>query len=121
MYYYWAAAVASTSAYYITGEAPNSICPKGWRLPTGGTSGEFQTLYNNYNDSSKMQDTDGPAFVLSGLRSGSNTSSQGSYGSYWSSTAGGSNYTSSLYVDRLTVGLLDHYKYGGRSVRCVAQ
>lgn len=40
---------------FINGHnAAASICPKGWRLPTGGSSGEFQTLYNNYNSYSAL-------------------------------------------------------------------
>ncbi len=47
-YYTWYTATAGTGTSSITsGQASGSICPKGWRLPTGGSGGEYQILYNN--------------------------------------------------------------------------
>lgn len=43
-YYSWNAATASSSEHIIvSGQAPNSICPKGWELPTSNatTTGSF--------------------------------------------------------------------------------
>jgi hypothetical protein len=51
--YNWAAATAGETPASMPGDgthndiAPNSICPKGWRLPTGGPSGEYRALYNS--------------------------------------------------------------------------
>ena len=45
-YYSYNAATANTVASKSSGTAEYDICPKGWRLPTGGESGEFQALYN---------------------------------------------------------------------------
>lgn len=54
-YYHFNTATAGTgSTYYINAEAPSSICPKGWRLPTIGDesniskSGSFYTLLDKY-------------------------------------------------------------------------
>ncbi|MBQ3271014.1 hypothetical protein IJH10_00200, partial [Candidatus Saccharibacteria bacterium] len=85
-------------------------------------SGEFQTLYNNYNSSALMQGD--PAFVLSGYRSdsSSSTSRQGSYGGYWSSTAYSASRVHHLRLNSSDVSAAGNVpKYYGFSVRCIAQ
>ena len=72
-----------------------------------------------------MTNSAGPEFVLSGARSSTSTSSQGTYGLYWSSTA----YSSAIYAYYLllnssggTVGPAYGYdKYRGFSLRCLAE
>ncbi|MBO7699352.1 fibrobacter succinogenes major paralogous domain-containing protein [Candidatus Saccharibacteria bacterium] len=121
-YYNWYAATAGTGKYETSsGNASNSICPRGWRLPTSGSSGEFQALYSNYNSASAMMSS--PVnFVLSGRRYGSSTSSRGSGGYYWSSTALSSSYAYNLYLDSSNVYPADNFhKYYGFAVRCVAR
>ena len=121
VYYNWYTATATYGAYDTTsGDVAYSVCPKGWRLPKGGSSGEFQSLYTEYPSASGMLSSTGPAFVLSGYRSGSSTYGQGSDGYYWSSTANNNNfayrldlYSSSVYPAN------SYYKYYGHSVRCV--
>ena len=105
-----------------SGNAPKDICPKGWRLPTGDSSGEFKALYNKYASSALMRGT--PGFVLSGYVHNSSVNDRGSGGSYWSSTAGGSNGAYHLYLDSSTVNpARDYLNFKGRgySVRCVAK
>ena len=118
-YYSWYAATAGTGTYSTSTDganAPSSICPKGWRLPTGGSSGEFQTLYNNYKSYALMQGD--PAFVLSGV----NTGGQGGGGYYWSSTAfaNGFAYGLAMYNSRVYPATYGYKNYG-YSVRCVAR
>lgn len=119
-YYTFYTATAGTGGTSLaSGNAPSSICPKGWRLPTGGSSGEFQTLYNYYNSSALMQGE--PNFTLSGYPVNGSVYNQGSYGLFWSSTAGDANYAYDLYLDSSYVyPVYDHYAGGGFSVRCVA-
>ena len=62
----------------------HSICPKGWRLPTGGVGGEYETLYNLYGPEGMRNDV--PGFGYPG-------SAYGEYdidrnGAYWTSTTG---------------------------------
>lgn len=83
--YNWCAAMGaqtSTAACAnATTPAPDpsvSICPSGWRLPTGGTSGEFMALNTAINSGSTSSDT--------GLR----TTWLGMYAGYWYN--GGPNY-----------------------------
>ena len=122
-YYNWYAATAGSGTCAMTsGNASSSICSKGWKLPTSGSStSDFQVLYNNYNSSAAMRG-DPVNFVLSGYRYGSSTYGQGSGGFYWSSTAYNSGYAYYLSLGSSSVSPQNnYYKYGGLAVRCVAQ
>ena len=118
--YTWYTATAGTGTQAMSsGNTSASICPKGWRLPTSGNSGEFQTLYNNYNSSSALR-SNPVNLALSGLVY-SSSRGQGSYGRYWSSTVR-SNYEAyhlSLNLSDVTPTDFSE-KYDGFSVRCIA-
>jgi len=120
--YKWYTATAGTGTY-SSGNTTVSICPKGWRLPTGGNSGEFQTLYNNYPSSSALR-SDPVNLTLSGSVYNSSRYDQGSNGYYWSSTAHSNKgvYAYDLFLTASTV-YPTYYdgKNGGRSVRCIAR
>lgn len=120
-YYTFYTATAGTGGSSLTsGNASSDICPKGWRLPTGGSSGEFQTLYNNYNSSALMQGI--PNLSLSGYVYYGSVGNQGGYGFYWSSTVSSASVAYYLYLLSSNVypaNLND--KFHGFSVRCVAQ
>lgn len=120
-YYTFYAATAGWGTNSVTsGNSPKDICPKGWRLPTGGSSGEFQTLYNNYNSSALMRGD--PAFTLSGNVRGGSVYYQGSYGYFWSSTVANANNAYRLDLNSSDVGPASYNsKYNGFSVRCVAK
>lgn len=125
VYYNWFTATAGTGLYNnTTTNATSSICPKGWRLPTGGASGDFQTLYTAENSNVTTFTNDG-AWVLSGYYDYSGSvSSQGSYGYWWSSTPYPSNarYAYYLYLDSSNVyPQSSNSKANGRSVRCLAR
>ena len=119
-YYTFYTATASWGTNRVTsGNAPKDICPKGWRLPTGGSSGEFQTLYNNYNSSALMQGE--PNFTLSGFMSNGSVSYQDSVGYFWSSTVQNDDGAYDLYLRSSSATPGDpSSKYYGFSVRCVA-
>ena len=108
-----------------TNAAVYSICPKGWRLPTGGSSGEFQTLYNNasYNTYAKMRapyTSGGAAFALAGGFGNAAPVYQGSLGYYWSSTRYNNTRMYRLYFDTSSVYPADsNYRNRGFSIRCV--
>ncbi|MBQ6436219.1 hypothetical protein IJJ27_01500 [bacterium] len=128
--YDWVAAMQSTLAYYgssTTFTPPHQgICPTGWHLPTGNTSGEFGNLYYTaYNeDGLAFLDATKGNFALSGGVYGGNGSlySQGLDGSYWSSSAYDISGAYGLYVDYDRGGASpggDWNKRGGLAVRCV--
>ena len=133
-YYSWEAATAGT-APSGSGTASGSICPKGFELPTSGSSfnstpGSFYNLLTNaYSISSNT--TGGTAmrsaplfFVRSGYVDprGHYLGTAGSYGLYWSSVANSSSYAYDLYFSSSSVypSLDTNFRYYGHSVRCVA-
>ncbi len=118
-YYTFYTATAGTGGTSLDeGDAPSSICPKGWHLPTGGYSGEFQALYNNYNSFALMMGE--PNFTLSGYVFDGSVRGQGSDGGFWSSTVSTANYALYLYVYSGSVYQNGFDKLYGSSVRCIA-
>ena len=120
-YYNWYTATAGTGTYEMSsGNATESICPKGWRLPTNT---EFQAMYNQYGSSAALRatGTNQPAYVLSGNRNGGSTDYQGTDGDYWASTANSS--TDAYHLDLNSSGVYPRNTYDkwyGFSVRCIA-
>ena len=141
-YYNWSAAIASDNSSTLTTSTygniklnpQNSICPKGWRLPTisnqrnvASSTNEFtriNSLYNSSGDISLINPS--PYFIRSGyILSNGSTNFSGGRAYYWSST----NYSSSqsyfmnfdktqfkqAYDDGMTG------RSGGRSIRCLAR
>ena len=123
-----------------TSETVNtSICPSGWRLPYGDTSGNGNSpggfYYLNYMVNNNSNITNELAsqrmrsypnnFVYSGdIYTAQSTmfSGRGSVGEYWSSTSySNSNaYAFSLKRDSVYYGVsTSYYKFRGRPVRCV--
>ena len=120
-FYTWYTATAGTGTQAMSsGNTSVSICPKGWRLPTGGNNGEFKTLYDNYNSSLALR-SNPVNITLSGNVRSSSRYDQGSNGNYWSSTVESINYA---YYLRLNISYVaptdDNGKGYGYSVRCIA-
>ena len=139
-YYNWTAAIASNYSSTLTSNTinnisqnpQNSICPKGWRLPTvssdnvsiAGSTNDFARLnylYNaNSNNNSDMLKT--PLFFkISGYIDSTNQKKPTTDGYYWSSSINNNNnaYNLSLYSGQINASdsLLRYY---GFSVRCIA-
>lgn len=134
-YYNWTAAVAGNVVN--SGNARNSICPAGWRLPRISAN-EFANLMVKYNVISDITST---SYTDSGfnnvrkaplyfVRSGGiRYTSTGilnnvtAVGFYWSGTTRGANDASSLNFESSNIGLVYDWdnKGNGRSVRCVAR
>ena len=129
-YYQWNAATAGTGGTITSTNATDSICPKGWQLPTSNNSnsGSFQALMNAYSISSNTTGstkiTQSPLYFhpSGGVNSGS-LRYVGNYGYYWSSTAySNSSLAYSLTFDSGYVGpsgIIN--RYYGQSVRCLAR
>ena len=126
VYYNYCAASAGSYCYdegASTGNAQYDLCPAGWRMPNGGSSGEYQALYNQYSSASEGQAV---AFrtalstPLSGdFRLGS-AHFQGTYGYFWSSTRYSDNYVYYLYVTSSKVDPASgNFRSYGVSMRCV--
>lgn len=104
-----------------------SVCPAGWRLPIGGSSGEFNVMVigtppNGMGWSSGVPTplfTNG-LFMFSGYWLSGSFNAQGTNAYYWSSTANTTAYAYYLSFNTANVNPADsYYKYIGRSVRCV--
>ena len=128
VYYSWYAATAGAGTQSQTGDTSTSVCPKGWRLPKGGDSGEFQTLYNNYRGTSgtetstNMRNTSGPNLKLSGIRISSTMYYVGELGYYWSSTGylSDNSHAYILYLSSSAVTPApNEYKQYGFTIRCI--
>ena len=125
-YYNWYAATAGTGTCSMSsGNASSSICPKGWRLPTGGSgsTSDFRILAYKYDRSTSAMMGSPVNFVLSGFRNGGSTSDQDSRGYYWSSTASYSSDSAyRLLLNSSDVRPQDSIpKPFGLAIRCVAE
>ena len=130
-YYNFAAAKASTTEMATTAASEwsgTSICPKGWRLPTGGASGsnkEFEALNTAANSGSTASSAGIRSypnnFVYSGSVWNSSYSGVGSYGQYFStsSNAGTGFFEYQIGASSVNVGR-SVYRSIGDSVRCIA-
>ena len=124
-FYTWHAATAGTGTTAIAVQGQNataSICPKGWRLPTGGNNGEFKILSANYPSYGSMINSDPANFTLAGGVYNSMRGQQGLIGYYWSSTTVSNN--GAYYMGLQNSGDVNPVhadgKYSGFSVRCIA-
>jgi len=126
-YYNYCAASAGSYCYgdgtsegTSSGNATEDICPKGWRLPTSSSTGEYQALYNNARYNTYANYRSALRLPISGLFVYGSASDQGSGGNFWASTRG---YNSSMHSLRLSTSDVTPsgggYRYYGYSVRCV--
>lgn len=112
-YYQWSAA---TAGYTGTSQSTQSICPKGWTLPS---QSQFQVLINSGLSRSNFMNA--PYYLLrGGYLNGSLLGGAGSGGFYWASTHSGSTYAYFLHLGSGGVSTRSDSCYFGRSVRCVA-
>ena len=124
LYSYYTATAGEGTESKASGNVEQSICPKGWRLPTGGTNGEFSNLYTYYNSFLDMRDANGPNFTLSGYAMNGAYLQKDAYGTFWSSTVNDSDkaYVLFFYTNGTNSVLPENYgdKSNGYSIRCVA-
>lgn len=125
-HYQWNAATAGTGGTITSNQATNSICSKGWRLPTSN-GGEFNSLVTVLEGTDSKADAVAKA-PFYGVRGGSvdqNTSmftSAGVNGFYWSSTPvsnGAQAYN--LGFASTVNSSANRYRNVGYSVRCIAR
>ena len=121
-YYNWYTATAGSGLYSnTTTNAANSICSKGWRLPSTGDYNNMWKFSNNniniffanyrWNYSGLWSATMGDLHHLNTV------------GTWWSNQPTG-DATKAFYLSVESTGpgvLSDHYKVDGFSVRCVAR
>ncbi len=93
--YGWYTATAGNGNYMMSsGNVAGDICPAGWRLPTGGGSGEFMSLTNVVGGGNNMMKNNNLLafpnnFIYSGDFNHDISQGRGTYGRYWSATTNG--------------------------------
>lgn len=145
-YYSWDAATLGSGRSISTDntDAPYSICPKGWKLPTSRTTSatnwqitsNFYALAHQYglDSTTSTNESDNgfytlagpgttPNFLLAGYYDEGSFSSGESYGYYWSATSRSSTSGArSLNFDPSTVdSATNDYRSFGTSVRCMKE
>ena len=130
--YNWCAAMgaqtstsACTSASTPLPDTSVSICPAGWRLPTGGSNGEFIAFNTAVNGGLTTSSTElmsqWMAQYAGYWHSSYGFNFEGTQGKYWSSTQYSATAASYLHIESSYVNAVgSNYKYGGQSVRCIA-
>ena len=144
-WYNWTAAIASNDSSSITGgtrddvslNPKNSICPKGWRLPTisnqsesvANSTNEFQRINYLYNDNSLYASpklfTSPLWFVIAG-NINSTTPTLNNWNSLWSSSRSDTNLSSCFSIPGSASNVRIYpanngYKSDGYSIRCLAR
>ncbi|MBO4812806.1 hypothetical protein J5491_01525, partial [Candidatus Saccharibacteria bacterium] len=108
-----------TSAGTSSGNATEDLCPTGWRLPTGNTTGEYQSLYTAYS-SNTTNFLNAISTSLTGhFNSGTQTAT--GYGNWWTSTRNANDKMYDLHTDSTpSVSNSNAYvRSYGFSIRCV--
>ena len=136
--YNWPAATAGeTRTSITTGNAANSICAKGWRLPTGGNTGEFAMLNAKMNNpaATSPSNSGGTGYYqnwhytgqFKGVFAGNwwmGFYDQGVWGALWSSSANPALSDRAFGASFNADGVYPGSSYGrsvGNGVRCLLQ
>ena len=121
-YYNWCAATVSDNCSSITTEQTNSVCPKGFRLPSGTGYHSFSNLFDKYNVSSYST---AEAIPLYFTRAGGNNGSYfdlGATGLYLTRNAhpDGKYISIVYYNDSVFYSNATNGKADGSSLRCLS-
>ena len=124
VYYNYCAATAGTycPAELVAGIlSGQDICPKGWRMPSGGHGSEYQAIWDAYSNNYTNFRT-ALRLPLSGYYSSAQAHYQGSRGDYGSSTY---HNAEGMYDLRILTSEVSpsnaYYRTNGFSVRCIAK
>ena len=117
-WYNWSAATANTGNNLADGDAPGSICPKNWGLPTWT---QFGTLKDTYGSTGPALSARPVSMPYAGLWYNTSSLYVGQNGEYWSSTIfDGANHNSrNLDFDNGHANAYIYYQFCGYSVRCL--
>ncbi len=134
MYYSWGAAVAGQGATATGSVLNSSVCPKGWRLPSGegdAVNGSFAYLMKVYDYTAQSDGSSAArSYPLSYTQPGvyywgdATLYRQGQNGFWWSYTNKGSEYKA-ISLSLGNTSIATQYdglqKYYGTSIRCLAE
>lgn len=133
--YNWHAATAGSGATTAPGTvAEESICPKQWRLPTGGAMGDFHQLMNKYEittpiNQTTASDTRALGFPFHFIRAGNYYANgvwnRGQEAWYWSGSAWDNSLPTTAGAFHSRQALLNPvnnaFKGTGSSIRCLVR
>jgi uncharacterized protein (TIGR02145 family) len=125
--YNWYTASAGNGDYAMTsGNVVGDLCPTGWRLPTGGLSGEFVTLNNLANSGSTATDSGlvkfPDNFTYSGDYNNTKPGGHNSFGRWWSATPDGTDNAFRLGVTAKGATPANSYgKWDAFTIRCIVK
>ena len=120
-YSFYTATIGWGTTSITSGNSSNSICAKNWRLPTGGSTGEFKTLYSYYPSAASLRSAPVDMDFNGNIYNGSfREYEDGTF--YWSSTVARDicAYFISIW-DQTVKAEWNNQKDLGLSVRCVAR
>jgi uncharacterized protein (TIGR02145 family) len=117
--YNWYTATAGNGVYELnSGSTSGDICPNGWRIPTGGSGGEYSKLTKVTNIMNFPAN-----FILSGDYNNKTPEGRGTFGRWWSATPNGDNAAYRLGINNgaspTPTGSWN--KWDGFAVRCIVQ
>ena len=127
MQYNWI--IVTTGGTIASGSAPDSICPKNWRLPVQGEYTTLSTALVWGNSGANVNSLTGFRGLYAGT---SGITQQGNYGAYWSATTFGANYAYNLNYSATDVRpdngaqtgtppFFTAIKTGTKTLRCLAR
>ncbi|MBQ6436283.1 hypothetical protein IJJ27_01820, partial [bacterium] len=129
--YDWVATMQSTLAYYGSSTTfsgtQQGLCPTGWHIPSSTSSGEYAALGSRYGTNSSAftnfwtnSTKWAGAYMGYAIKDSGTLYGQGSYGTYWSSSAssGTNAYTLYFYVNSVSPSSSSN-KHNGFAVRCI--
>ncbi len=125
-YYTYCAATANSclGATQVGDTVTDSICSKGWRLPT---KQEYDTLLSKgYGEVDAVEANKGLViaggfFAAAGGVENNSVQGVGSFGGFWSSTADGRNRAYYLISNNSYIGVTPNNRDYGMTVRCIAK
>ncbi len=120
--YNWFSVTAGTGAYNApSGNAPSSICPRGWKAPTATSANDsdFGGLIGKYTDGSSMRGV--PNMKTGGYYYKDRYSGLNADGYYWSGTSYDGDDSNYVFMGTSKVVIGQMSMMAGGTIRCVAK
>ncbi len=125
--YNWYTASAGNGDFNMdSGSVTGDLCPAGWRLPTGGSGGEYEGLNTAVNNGRLNSDTSlrqyPNNFIYSGDFNQTTYGGRGSFGRWWSATAATNAEAYRFGITRNQVTPINLYsKWDAFAIRCIVK
>ena len=124
LYNYYTATAKTGTYSLVNSNAMSSLCPKAWRLPVGGYSGDFATLVGTYGAGGYLLNPPSNIMLSGSIDVPTGQAIyKGSIGLYFTSSASsGQVFFWDVYFDGSgTAAARESYKTEPASIRCIAR